>query len=95
MADQQQTSPEPIPAEQINAAAEENKVQNRSRPSGCYCGRYIFYSALCGHEYKQVPLTCGGQRTPSGRTGFCTVPAPRHIVAVRVGEFCPHCPPVT
>lgn len=67
-------------------------VQNPSNPGNCTCGWYIYYSAVCTHEYTKHAHRCGAKVTPSGQSGFCKSPAPRNIVAaVRVSAQCPAC----
>ncbi|KAL7938228.1 hypothetical protein V8C35DRAFT_291301 [Trichoderma chlorosporum] len=76
---------------QIGITASQNRVQNRDGPDGCYCGWYYFYSSVCGHLFQRHPEHCGRRHTRSGRSGFCTSPAPQNHMATRVGEACHQC----
>ncbi|KAL7966177.1 hypothetical protein HDV63DRAFT_385721 [Trichoderma sp. SZMC 28014] len=73
-----QNQPLAIVPAQMSDAASASRVYDTRTPA-CYCGWYCFYGN-CGHMYQQHPLTCGGRRTPSGRSGFCKTPAMQHVV---------------
>ncbi|KAM5439598.1 hypothetical protein MferCBS31731_004354 [Microsporum ferrugineum] len=60
--------------------------------TGCNCGWYIFYSAVCTHTYWKHRGTCGQTVTRSGVNGFCKSPAKiNHIDEVKVTKMCIAC----
>lgn len=84
----QQNQPQPIKPVQIPAAANISLVHNTRNPKKCTCGWYHFYGK-CGHMYQRYAGTCGRTTTSSGRSGFCTTPAPKNVVyGYYVNEKC-------
>ncbi|KAI1300871.1 hypothetical protein F5Y03DRAFT_363133 [Xylaria venustula] len=66
-------------------------VYDGLNPNNCPCGWYNFYGT-CGHQYQQQPYKCGGRTTRSGKSGFCGIPAPQHVVSSHyVDSECAHC----
>ncbi|KAL7921388.1 hypothetical protein ACQKWADRAFT_295637 [Trichoderma austrokoningii] len=85
---QQQSYPLPIKPVQIPAAANASLVHSTRNPKKCTCGWYHFYGK-CGRLYQRFAGTCGRTTTSSGRSGFCTTPAPNNIVyGYYVNEKC-------
>jgi hypothetical protein len=59
---------------------------------GCYCGRYSFYSADCGHINFERKVHCGTTTSASGNTVTCVRPLP--IINVRrpkIAGLCDNC----
>ncbi|KAL7898867.1 hypothetical protein HDV64DRAFT_249040 [Trichoderma sp. TUCIM 5745] len=84
----QQNKPLPIKPVQIPAAANASLVHNTRNPKKCTCGWYHFYGK-CGHLYQRFAGTCGRRTTSSGRSGFCTTPAPKNVIyGYYVNEKC-------
>ncbi|KAJ6092395.1 hypothetical protein N7467_004364 [Penicillium canescens] len=81
-----------IAPNQMEKDVPDRLVNSPDNPGNCPCGWYIYYSAVCGHEYKAVKFECNHNITPTGRSAFCKTPAPRNIVqAVQIDAQCPHC----
>ncbi|KAK4443457.1 hypothetical protein QBC34DRAFT_416964 [Podospora aff. communis PSN243] len=60
--------------------------------AGCTCGRYQFYSAVCGHLFVNYHFACGGTQGATTAAVFCIRPAPVHpILDVRINKRCRHC----
>ncbi|KAH7316994.1 hypothetical protein B0I35DRAFT_434360 [Stachybotrys elegans] len=81
----------PIDPVDIHDYAAAHKVLNPRGPRRCFCGRYLFYSSICGHLYQDYPLKCGSTTSKSGKTGFCSIPAPQHHMEGRVNLACAQC----
>lgn len=75
-----QQQPVQIRAQQIGDATGNVLVYDDRNPGYCPCGWYCFYSSICGHLYQQYPYRCGNTTTPSGKSGFCKIPAPQNVV---------------
>lgn len=83
-----QNQPLPIKPVQIPAAANASLVHHARNPKKCTCGWYHFYGK-CGLLYQRYAGTCGRTTTTSGRSGFCTTPAPKNVVyGYYVNEKC-------
>ncbi|KAF2470798.1 uncharacterized protein BDR25DRAFT_369318 [Lindgomyces ingoldianus] len=81
-----------ITAAQMGADVQNRLVNDPSNPNNCACGWYVYYSSVCGHAYQEVPYRCGARTTPSGKSGFCKTPAPKHIVpAPQINAQCQYC----
>ncbi|KAF1851059.1 uncharacterized protein K460DRAFT_361809 [Cucurbitaria berberidis CBS 394.84] len=82
----------PITSAQLGQDVINRLVNSPTNPSNCTCGWYIYYSNVCGHPYQDVPHRCGRTTVPTGKSGFCKSPAPRHIVqAPQVAAQCRLC----
>lgn len=82
-----------IQSSQIGDVAFANRVL---RTPTCFCGRYIFYSAACGHIHTGYVLKCGHGISKIGNPTFCNTPAAHHIMSNhRVVDPCDQCRPTT
>lgn len=59
--------------------------------SDCKCGWYIFYSAICHHQFMGIRYTCGESVSGAGGSGYCKTPAQCNIMDARVPEKCNQC----
>ncbi|KAJ5742379.1 uncharacterized protein N7511_011398 [Penicillium nucicola] len=81
-----------IPPNQMGTDVRNRLINSLQNPSGCPCGWYVYYSAVCTHAYQEVKYECGNKTTPSGRSGFCKTPAPKNIVqGVQINVKCQYC----
>ncbi|KAF1992247.1 hypothetical protein K402DRAFT_387910 [Aulographum hederae CBS 113979] len=81
-----------IPPSEIGQNVMRHLVHHRSNPNRCACGWYIYYSSVCQHVFSQISYHCGNAARPNAsHTVFCRLPAPRHIVVVRVSAICDIC----
>lgn len=83
---------QPIAMNEMGSDVKYRLVNDPSNPGHCACGWYTYYSAVCGHALQAIPHKCGNRATPSGKSGFCKIPAPRHIVPEpKVNQSCGNC----
>lgn len=89
-------SPEPplqyIQPNEILPYLAKNKGFRIDSRTGCTCGWYVFYSAICAHEYSHYRHCCGAKMTKSCSDVFCKSPARRNFIdEVKIPRLCYMC----